>query len=107
MVNAEMRAAIDWLNGIEGRLWSRQHHFQGTYAYRMFMIKDDFSTCPPDGFTSWGRVDKLGRYRKPAKGKITAPYFNHYTAFLADELEGSVWYNDEGDARTEWDENGR
>ena len=96
-MDAETRAAIDWLNSFEGRRWSRDHHFQSPYALRMFMIKEEDARGEvwSEQWQSWGRVDTLGRYRKPTKRKsLRKPYFNSYTETLAEALEDSLWYAD-------------
>lgn len=92
-----MHAAIDWLNSAAGRKWSQEHHFQSPYALRMFMIKEEdwrgeiWSTS----WQSWGRVDTLGRYRRPTKRKRSRPYFNTFTETFAEALEIATWDTEE------------
>jgi hypothetical protein len=105
-----MRAAIDWLNSHEGVLWSRERHWQSLFALKLFSFKDhDYVSSADiqydrkcDRWQSWGRVDKLGRYRRPSRhllrrGRV---YNNYYTGHLADNYRETYWYDEEGNSVT-------
>lgn len=105
---------MEWLNSHAGVMWSRERHWQSCYAFRMFTIKDDAATSQElrsdrknEYWRSWGRVDVLGRYRRPAKHSFKhRPYFNLYTPRLAEIAEETTWYDQYGESITEWDQNG-
>lgn len=63
-MDKEMRATIKWLESLAGRQWSMEHNRQSIYAHAMFCLKND-GGAETNVFTSWGKVDKTGRYRKP------------------------------------------
>lgn len=63
-MDKEMRATIKWLESLAGRQWSMEHNRQSIYATRLFMLKND-AGLNDNVYESWGKVDKIGRYRKP------------------------------------------
>lgn len=70
MIDAETREVIEWLESLEGRLWSRTRHFQSRYQNRLFSLKDDEKGTSGDSvweqeWISWGKVGISGLYIAP------------------------------------------
>lgn len=69
-MDEEMRAAIRWLNSLEGRRWSQEKFRQGAYMHNWVSLKPDDERTSGDHMNDvitihHGSVDSAGRYRKP------------------------------------------